>query len=90
MANKDWFSRIKNGQVNRYNRTAKGMERVDISGVFDGCDGPYVRAIDYDAAVEKMNELARLLSYAAKHSSVAPLMNDAWREDALAILKDMT
>lgn len=32
------------------------------------------------------NELARLLRYAAMHSSLAPLMNDSWREDSLAAL----
>lgn len=32
-------------------------------------------------------ELARLLRYAAQHSSLAPHMNDAWREDALSALE---
>jgi hypothetical protein len=32
-------------------------------------------------------KLARLLRYAATHSSLAPLMNDSWREDALAALE---
>lgn len=31
-------------------------------------------------------ELARLLKYAAVHSSLAPHMNDTWREEALAVL----
>lgn len=31
-------------------------------------------------------ELARLLRYAATQSSLAPFMNDAWREDSLAAL----
>jgi len=33
-------------------------------------------------------ELARLLRYAAEHSSLAPHMNDAWREDSLAALQE--
>lgn len=32
-------------------------------------------------------ELARLLGYAAKHSNLAPMMNDSWREDSLTALE---
>jgi len=34
-------------------------------------------------------ELTRLLRYAAEHSSLAHLMNDSWREDAQAALKEV-
>lgn len=38
---------------------------------------------------DHVKELVRLLRYAATHSSVAPLMNDSWREDSLAALEKL-
>lgn len=37
-------------------------------------------------AADQMQELRRLLRYAAEYSSLAPHMNDAWREDARTAL----
>jgi len=44
-------------------------------------------AADIERLRERNKELARLLKYAAVHSSLAPHMNDAWRTDSLAALQ---
>jgi hypothetical protein len=49
-------------------------------------DLPTTAAYELIFLRDQNKELARLLRYAATHSSLAPLMNDSWRDDSLAAL----
>lgn len=50
----------------------------------------YLRIAEANEKLSAQNkELARLLRYAAQHSSLARHMNDSWREEALTALENV-
>lgn len=72
------------------------LRRVKLSGDQRQLALGLLDAVEQDAVAatyelvwlrDQNKELARLLKYAAVHSSLAPHMNDAWRSDALAALE---
>jgi hypothetical protein len=72
-------------------RLRTGRTWVDQSGDHyeEPSDLQIEAANEIEALRQSNRDLAHLLKYAAEHSSLAPLMNDSWRQDSLSALKEM-